>query len=97
LIDAVANATDLSKATAERMIDSTVQAIVHAVARGETVTLVGFGTFKSAHRAARTGMNPRTREVVKIAARTVPRFSPGSHFKLTVSGKSATKAKSKKK
>jgi len=97
LIDAVANATDLSKATAERMIDSTVQAIVHAVAKGETVTLVGFGTFKSAHRAARTGMNPRTREVVDIAARMVPVFRPGSEFKTRAAGKSHAKADAKKK
>ena len=51
------------------------------------VTLVGFGTFKAAKRAARTGVNPKTGEKLKIAATTVPRFTAGAGFKAAVAGK----------
>ena len=66
-------------------------AIVKSVAKGDPVTLVGFGTFKSAKRAARTGKNPKTGAAIKIAATTVPKFSAGAGFKLAVSGKKAKK------
>lgn len=52
-----------------------------AVSKGDNVTLVGFGTFKSAKRAARTGKNPKTGAEIKIAATTVPKFSAGAGFK----------------
>jgi DNA-binding protein HU-beta len=53
--------------------------------------LVGFGTFKSSKRAARTGKNPKTGEPLKIAATTVPKFSAGAGFKAAVAGKKAKK------
>jgi len=91
LTDAIAKATDLSKAASARALDAALDTIVKAVSKGDSVTLVGFGTFKSAKRAARTGKNPRTGEPVKIAATTVPRFSAGSAFKGAVAGHKAKK------
>jgi DNA-binding protein HU-beta len=69
------------------VLDSLTAAVVKAVSKGDTVTLVGFGTFKSAKRAARTGKNPKTGATIKIAATTVPKFSAGAGFKEAVSGK----------
>ncbi|MBK9520259.1 MAG: HU family DNA-binding protein [Rhodocyclaceae bacterium] len=87
LIEAIAKAADISKAQAAKAVDGVTAAIVKAVSKGDPVTLVGFGTFKAAKRAARSGKNPKTGEALKIAATTVPRFSAGSGFKLAVSGK----------
>jgi DNA-binding protein HU-beta len=91
LIEVVAKEADISKAAAGKAVDGLMAAVVKAVAKGDTVTLVGFGTFKSAKRAARVGKNPKTGAVLKIAATTVPKFSAGSGFKLAVSGKKAKK------
>ncbi len=93
LIEATAKAADISKAAAERALSSMIEAVVKAVSKGDTVTLVGFGTFKSAKRAARTGKNPKTGEPLKIAATTVPKFSAGAGFKLAVAGKMAAAKK----
>ncbi|GAB1392642.1 HU family DNA-binding protein [Rhodocyclaceae bacterium] len=93
LIEATAKAADISKAAAERALSSMIEAVVKAVAKGDTVTLVGFGTFKSAKRAARTGKNPKTGEPLKIAATTVPKFSAGAGFKAAVAGKKAAAKK----
>jgi DNA-binding protein HU-beta len=68
-----------------------VEEIVTAVAKGDSVTLVGFGTFKSAARAAREGKNPKTGEKIKIAATTVPKFSAGATFKQEVAAKAKKK------
>ncbi len=87
LIEAIAKAADISKAQAAKAVDGVTAAIAKAVSKGDPVTLVGFGTFKAAKRAARSGKNPKTGEALKIAATTVPRFSAGSGFKLAVSGK----------
>lgn len=87
LIEIAATGADVSKAAAGKVLDSIIAAIVKAVSKGDTVTLVGFGTFKSAKRAARTGKNPKTGATIKIAATTVPKFSAGSGFKEAVSGK----------
>jgi len=81
LIDAVAKSADLSKASAGRAIDATVAAITAALKSGDTVTLVGFGTFKVSKRAAREGRNPRTGEAIKIKAAKVPKFRPGKGLK----------------
>ena len=61
--------------------------IVKTVAKKQDVQLIGFGTFKAAKRAARTGKNPRTGEKLKIAAATVPKFSAGTGFKAAVNKK----------
>lgn len=91
LIEIAAEEADLSKAAAEKAFAAIIGAIVKAVAKGDTVTLVGFGTFKSSKRAARIGRNPQTGKELKIAASTVPRFTAGATFKTAVSGKKATK------
>ncbi len=81
LVEAIAKETDLSKAAAERALNAVVASVTKAVASGESVSLIGFGTFSVSKRAAREGRNPRTGEPIKIAARTVPVFKPGAGFK----------------
>ena len=91
LVDAIAKEAELSKADSERALSATIAAIVKAVSKGDTVTLVGFGTFKPSKRAARTGRNPATGAAIKIAASTVPKFTAGATFKAAVAGKKAKK------
>jgi DNA-binding protein HU-beta len=86
LIDAIANSADISKAGAARVLDATIDAIKKALKNGETVTLVGFGTFKVGKRAARSGRNPRTGATIKIKAAKVPKFRAGVGLKSAVSG-----------
>ena len=93
LIEIVAKEADLSKAAAGKVLEAITAAIVKAVSKGDTVTLIGFGTFKSSKRAARTGRNPQTGKELKIAATTVPRFTAGAGFKAAVAGKKAAKKK----
>jgi DNA-binding protein HU-beta len=81
LIEAIATECDLSKTAAQRALDSVVDNVVKAVAKGETVQLVGFGTFASGTRAERTGRNPRTGEEIKIAAAKTVKFTAGKAFK----------------
>jgi DNA-binding protein HU-beta len=85
LIDAIAKSADISKADAARALDATVVAIKSALKKGDTVTLVGFGTFKVGKRAARTGRNPQTGAAIKIRAAKVPKFSAGVGLKSFVS------------
>ena len=87
LVEAIATGADLSKAAAARALDCAVETITKAVASGDTVTLVGFGAFKPADRAARAGKNPKTGEALSIAATTVPKFSAGAAFKAAVAKK----------
>lgn len=81
LIDAVAAAADLPKATAARALDATTTAITKALKKGDQVTLVGFGTFAVKKRPARKGRNPQTGESIKIKASKNPTFKPGKAFK----------------
>jgi len=80
-IDTVADSAELSKADAGRAVDAMVNAITRALKKGDTVTLVGFGTFSSRKRAARTGRNPRTGEEIKIKASMNPAFKAGKALK----------------
>ena len=84
LIEAIAAGAGLTKVDAGRAIDATIAEITKALKKDETVTLVGFGTFKVTHRAARNGRNPRTGAELKIAARKAPTFSAGKTLKDTV-------------
>lgn len=93
LIDVAAEAGDISKAAAAKALDALLSAIVTAVSKGDSVTLVGFGSFKPVKRAARSGRNPKTGAALKIPATTVPRFSAGAGFKTAVAGKKAAKKK----
>jgi len=81
LVDAIANSADISKAAAGRALDATVESIKKALKKGDTVSLVGFGTFKVGKRAARNGRNPRTGETIKIKAAKVPKFTAGKGLK----------------
>ncbi len=93
LIEAIAKEADLSKVAAAGFLDATIATVTKAVAKGDSVMLVGFGTFKSSKRAARTGRNPATGKEIKIAAKTLPRFTAGAGFKAAVAGKKAAKKK----
>jgi DNA-binding protein HU-beta len=95
LIDAAAKEADVSKATAAKVLDAMVGAVTKAVAKGDSVTLIGFGTFSSSKRAARVGRNPQTGKELKIAATTVPKFKAGAGFKAAVGGKKKAAAKKK--
>ena len=81
LVDAVAGASNLSKADAGRAVDAVVDSITSALKRGEQVSVVGFGTFSVKHRAARSGRNPRTGETIQIKASNVPGFKAGKGLK----------------
>ena len=81
LINAVAAAADVSKKDAEAVITAAVETITAALKEGEKVQLVGFGSFEVKHRAERTGLNPRTKEPVTIAASKVPTFKAGKALK----------------
>lgn len=84
LVAKVASQTGLTKKAAQDALEAFMDAVVAAVAKGDSVTLTGFGTFKASKRAARNGRNPQTGAVIKIPARTVPVFRPGKEFKDSV-------------
>jgi len=81
LIDAVADTTDISKASASRAVESVLDIITGSLKNGDSVTLVGFGTFTTRKRAARSGRNPRTGATIQIPASTLPVFKPGKALK----------------
>ena len=81
LIDAIASGADVSKASAGRALDSAIGAIMGALKSGDSVSLVGFGTFSVKHRAARSGRNPQTGAEIQIAAANVPSFKAGKALK----------------
>jgi DNA-binding protein HU-beta len=81
LIEKVATGAVLSKVDAGRAINATIGSITSALKKGQSVTLVGFGTFKVSKRKARKGRNPRTGEVIMIKATKVPKFSAGKSLK----------------
>lgn len=85
LIAAVAEKTGFSKKDADKAISATIDAIVDAVAAGDKVALVGFGTFEVRDRKERTGRNPRTKENITIPASKLPVFKAGRTFKDAVS------------
>ncbi len=81
LIDAIAGAADISKASAARVLDATVSVVTDALKKGEMVTLVGFGSFYIGERAERDGRNPQTGTAIKIKAAKVPKFRAGKTLK----------------
>ena len=86
LISAIAQNAEITKADAGKALAATIDAITKAMAKGDKVQLVGFGTFEVRERAARTGKNPRTGEAIKIAASKVPAFKAGKALKDTING-----------
>ena len=93
LVEVVVKEAEISKAAAERVLAAVTGAIVKAVSKGDSVTLIGLGAFKASKRAARTGKNPQTGAALKIPATTVPKFTAGATFKAAVAGKKAAKKK----
>ena len=86
LVAAIAQDAELSKKDAEKALAATINAISKALADGDKVLVVGFGTIEVRERAARTGKNPRTGEAIKIAASKVPAFKAGKALKDVVNG-----------
>jgi DNA-binding protein HU-beta len=84
LVNAIAEKTGLSKKDTEATINSFVSVVSDELAKKEKVQLVGFGTFETRERAARTGRNPQTGKELKIAASTVPAFKAGKALKENV-------------
>ena len=84
LIDAIAQKGGLTKVDAGKALDATLEAIGDALKAGDTVTLVGFGSFSVKERAARTGRNPKTGEELQIPASKVPSFKAGKGLKDSV-------------
>ena len=85
LINAVAQKTELSKKDSEKAVVAVLDAISETLAAGEKVALVGFGTFEVKERAAREGINPRTKEKIEIPASKLPAFKAGKALKEVVS------------
>lgn len=88
LVTEVARRTDMSKADVAAVVDSAMSVIKDRVAKGEHVSLVGFGTFQKQHRNARIARNPRKPDVsIVVPARDVPQFVPGKAFKSALAAK----------
>ena len=85
LIKAVSKAAKLSQKQAGAALEATLDTIGDAIKKGQKVALIGFGTFSSAMRKARNGINPRTRKAIKIAAKRVPKFKAGKQLSKLVS------------
>lgn len=84
LVKAVAQKAGITKKESLAVLDATFESITEALAAGEKVQLVGFGTFEARQRAARKGRNPQTGEEIEIPATTVPIFKPGKQLKSTI-------------
>jgi len=84
LVEAVAEATELSRRSSEQVVTVFFDSIVESLCRGDKVELRGFGTFRLRHRRARTGRNPKTGESVHVPAKAVPFFKPGKELRRLV-------------
>lgn len=84
LIEAIAASADIPKAAASRALDAMIDSVTDSLKNGDTVSLVGFGTFTVKDRAARTGRNPQTGEPIEISAARVPSFKAGKALKDSV-------------
>ena len=81
MIDQIAQAAEISKSAAERAVDAMIGAVKMSLHRGDSVTLVGFGTFYVSERASRKARNPRTGAVIEVKAARVPKFRAGKALK----------------
>lgn len=86
LIDALASKTDNTKAGAERNVAAIIEIITATLKKGDSISLVGFGSFEVRKRAARAGRNPATGAAIKIKASKVPAFKAGATLKAAVNG-----------
>lgn len=80
LIDQIANGSGLTKVDARKALDATVKAIKGALVAGDKIALIGFGTFSVNERPAREGINPATKQKIKIAAKKVAKFKAGAEL-----------------
>ena len=87
IVDKIAEESGITKTQASTALDSTVDSITAALKKGDRVTLVGFGTFATSQRKARTGRNPQTGKPIKIAAKRVAKFTAGAELKKAVNKK----------
>lgn len=87
LIEALAKKADVSKAAAGRMLDGFLESVTTELKKGGKVTLVGFGTFATGKRVARTGRNPRTGATIKIPAAKTAKFTAGAALKKSINKK----------
>ena len=81
LIDNIAESADISKAAASRALDAVVDSVTGSLKAGDSLTLVGFGTFSVRRREARAGRNPKTGEAIQIKASNQPKFKAGKALK----------------
>lgn len=81
LVEKIASLAEVSKTDASKVFNAIIDTITDTLSKGDSVTIVGFGTFKVADRAARSGRNPQTGQTIKIAAQKTPRFSAGKQLK----------------
>jgi len=81
LVDAVSEKAGVTKKQADAVLTAALEVVIDAVAAGDQVTLVGFGSFEARHRKGREGRNPKTGDKMEIPATTVPAFSAGKLFK----------------
>lgn len=94
LIDAMAGDAGITKAAAKKALESFVSNVTNALkSKDGKVSLVGFGTFSVAHRAARQGINPSTKKPISIQAKNVAKFKAGSELSAAVMGAKASKKK----
>lgn len=84
LVEAAASRAKVAKSVAKKVLDGTIEEVRKALAKKESVSLTGFGTFVVSRRAARTGRNPRTGASLRIPAMSVPRFRAGKALKAAV-------------
>ena len=87
MIDRLASAAGITKTQAAAAVEAMMSGITSALKKGNRVTLVGFGSFSTAQRAARTGRNPKTGKAIQIPARRVAKFTPGLELKQAVNRK----------
>jgi DNA-binding protein HU-beta len=87
LVQALATATDTSQAAASRSLEAFVRIVSEELAKGGEIAIPGFGTFRTAERAERSGRNPQTGAAIQIAASTTVKFAPASALKSTVNTK----------
>ncbi|AWD32459.1 DNA-binding protein HU-beta [Candidatus Kinetoplastibacterium sorsogonicusi] len=84
LIDQISNKVDVSKSSVNKIVDAFIETVKETIKNGDSVTLIGFGTFETSIRAERNGRNPRTGEMMKIKKSIVPKFRPGKGLKEAV-------------
>ena len=96
LIEAIAQQAGLTKTDAGKAVDAFTAVVKDALKSGDSIALVGLGTFKVAERAARQGLNPRTKEAIKIPAARVPKFTAGKTLKDAIAASKPAKAAKKK-